>query len=139
MGATVSSLELFVKTRRIARVDLIKIDVDGNELDVLAGATEVIELFRPKIIVEIADDPEDSSNNKVFQVMDFLTSRGYRFRSLKANSSFFESNEAVLAACPKGGGDNFLAEFSPERDQVMPAGAVGQEQRMALGSNPVRS
>ncbi len=36
----------------IDRVDVIKIDVEGWELEVLQGATETIERFRPTLVVE---------------------------------------------------------------------------------------
>lgn len=36
----------------IERVDVIKIDVEGWELEVLRGATETIERFRPTLVVE---------------------------------------------------------------------------------------
>jgi FkbM family methyltransferase len=42
---TLDSLEL-------ARVDLIKIDVEGMELEVLAGSTDVIRKHRPAMVVE---------------------------------------------------------------------------------------
>ena len=42
-----------------ARCDLIKIDVEGMELDVLAGAQKTIERFRPILYVE--NDRADSS------------------------------------------------------------------------------
>ena len=41
----------------IATVGLVKIDVEGGELDVLAGAERTIEASRPPIIVEV-NDPE---------------------------------------------------------------------------------
>ena len=34
------------------RVDFVKIDVEGAELDVLAGAVETMARFRPKVIME---------------------------------------------------------------------------------------
>jgi hypothetical protein len=38
-----------------ARIDVIKIDVEGWELDVLRGAARVIEHHRPLIYVEASD------------------------------------------------------------------------------------
>ena len=38
----------------LSRLDLIKIDVEGMELEVLQGAKATLERFRPIIIVERA-------------------------------------------------------------------------------------
>jgi hypothetical protein len=35
------------------RVDWIKIDVEGHEMDVLEGAMQTIRMQKPKIIIEI--------------------------------------------------------------------------------------
>jgi len=40
-------------------VDLIKIDVDGREIEVLEGAIKLINRFRPHIMIEIARENEE--------------------------------------------------------------------------------
>jgi FkbM family methyltransferase len=74
------------------RVDWIKIDVEGQELEVLRGAAETIKKFKPKILVE----------NHVFMIADidrqvegFIASLdlGYRIETHPWHSvshSFFE-------------------------------------------------
>lgn len=52
-------------------VDLLKIDVEGMEMDVLAGASEIIARSRPLIFVEIA-------NRNTGALMNWLQSAGYR-------------------------------------------------------------
>ncbi|MFH1132443.1 MAG: FkbM family methyltransferase [Pseudomonadota bacterium] len=47
------SLDDFVNKQNIANVDLIKIDVEGYEPDVLAGAINTLERDRPVLFVEI--------------------------------------------------------------------------------------
>lgn len=39
-------------TRSVARIDLIKIDTEGNELEVLRGMKELIKKHRPRMIIE---------------------------------------------------------------------------------------
>lgn len=53
-GSDVASgtIDDFVASRALKRVDLIKIDVEGFERDVLAGAAETIEKFAPVIYME---------------------------------------------------------------------------------------
>jgi FkbM family methyltransferase len=69
-GISVPSLALdtFTKSADIGRVDLIKIDVDGSELEVLLGARNLIERDRPLLIVE---------SNGDIRVGDLLSTMGY--------------------------------------------------------------
>jgi len=47
------SLDDFCEQNEIKRLDFIKIDTDGHELEVLKGAQKVISRFKPAIIFEI--------------------------------------------------------------------------------------
>lgn len=46
------SLDSWVRERGLTRVDVVKIDVEGAEPHVLAGAIETIREFRPLVVVE---------------------------------------------------------------------------------------
>lgn len=50
----VSSIDSFSKERNLDRLDVIKIDVEGNELAVLKGARESLSRFKPVLIVEVS-------------------------------------------------------------------------------------
>ncbi|MHC4575295.1 MAG: FkbM family methyltransferase [Planctomycetota bacterium] len=52
-GIGAISLDDFCEENEIQRLDFIKIDTDGHELEVLKGAQKVIGKFRPTIIFEI--------------------------------------------------------------------------------------
>lgn len=52
--ATVDTLDAFVSRNSIARLDLIKIDVDGHELPVLTGARETLARFHPTLVMEMS-------------------------------------------------------------------------------------
>jgi len=47
------TLDDFCTDNKIRKVDLIKIDTDGHELRVLAGAVKTIEKYQPHVIFEI--------------------------------------------------------------------------------------
>lgn len=54
-------LDSIVAERGLARLDLIKIDVEGHERHVLAGAIHGLDRFRPAVIFESGHEtPEDS-------------------------------------------------------------------------------
>lgn len=46
-------LDTVVATQGLSRVDLIKIDAEGHELQVLAGAVDTISRFRPIFLIEV--------------------------------------------------------------------------------------
>ena len=54
VGVTVPAVALddYVRTGDLSRVDLVKIDVEGSEVRVLRGARELIERYRPALLVE---------------------------------------------------------------------------------------
>jgi FkbM family methyltransferase len=47
-----TTLDKFAKMRDLARVDFVKIDVEGGELAVLRGAEYVLNEFRPRVMTE---------------------------------------------------------------------------------------
>jgi FkbM family methyltransferase len=53
-GARVETLDGALEALDVRSVDLIKLDVDGYECDVLAGATETLAQHRPTLLVELA-------------------------------------------------------------------------------------
>src|SRR5207245_922744 len=46
-------LDWFVAERNLDRVDFIKIDVEGHELEVLRGAIWVLKKFKPRVMIEV--------------------------------------------------------------------------------------
>ncbi len=48
----VTTLDDLVDHENLTRVDLVKIDVEGNEPDVLDGATRTLDRFHPLVVVE---------------------------------------------------------------------------------------
>lgn len=53
-------------------IQLIKIDVEGTELDVLRGATDILAGHRPALIVECLSETQEAS------ITEFLSGFGYR-------------------------------------------------------------
>ncbi len=53
-GETRVTLDDIVRRRALSRLDVLKVDVDGPDLDVLHGARETLKRFRPLVVVEMS-------------------------------------------------------------------------------------
>ena len=61
---------------------LVKIDVEGAEMEVLQGMSQTLKKWQPIIIYEVDDKNQDGLLNKRKKVDDFLLSHGYKIESL---------------------------------------------------------
>jgi len=63
--------------------DVVKIDVEGAELDVLRGMTQTIQQYKPTIIYEVDDGDQELFKRKSQDVEDFMRSIGYQIEILE--------------------------------------------------------
>lgn len=61
----------------LARLDVMKIDVEGHELDVLEGAAATLERCRPVICLENWFDIEREQGTRELAALEFLADRDY--------------------------------------------------------------
>jgi FkbM family methyltransferase len=80
-----TTLDTFVEQFSPYRIDFIKIDAEGSDLEVLKGAIHTIRKFHPAIMVELGGAPPiHGSISDVFQFFDSLP---YRLTQLKGKHS----------------------------------------------------
>ncbi|MEM6928622.1 MAG: FkbM family methyltransferase, partial [Myxococcota bacterium] len=60
-------------------VDVLKIDVEGAELDVIEGARQTLAEDRPYVIVEVQREQAAAGGNDQATILDVLSELGYRF------------------------------------------------------------
>jgi len=72
-----TTLDQFFKNVGVAP-DIVKIDVEGAELKVLAGMADLIRCHHPKLVVEVHRDGLSSSGQSPRQVISVLEDAGYR-------------------------------------------------------------
>jgi FkbM family methyltransferase len=91
------------ETRRIA---LIKIDVQGAEMMVLAGARRVIETRKPAIFIEIDDTTLQRFGSSAREVIGLLADLGYRGHTLRWRGiGAAEAPETLIANTEASYGD----------------------------------
>ncbi|MEK7269951.1 MAG: FkbM family methyltransferase [Planctomycetota bacterium] len=100
-------LDEFVRERGIDRLNLIKIDTDGHEMNILRSAEETIRRFRPIIIFELTAYLLDERGYTFTEYEKFLRPQGYRLYES-------ESGHEMLDGCmdrfaPKGGSIDVVA------------------------------
>lgn len=74
-----------------APIGLIKIDVEGGELDVMKGADDILRLDKPHVIFECGKGASEFYDNTPEMVFDFLDDLDYCIYSLK---SFIEKQSS---------------------------------------------
>jgi len=92
---TTITIDDFVKENELDRVDFIKMDIEGSELNALKGAVKTIQEFRPKLAISVYHNFQDLS-----EIPNFI-------RQLNLNYLFFldhftvHLDETVLFAVPR--------------------------------------
>ena len=79
--ATVETLDSFVERHLIDRIDLIKIDVDGQELPVLRGGLTTLLRFHPILIMEMAPYVHVEHDQSFADLVELLKTSGYSLRN----------------------------------------------------------
>jgi Methyltransferase FkbM domain len=70
----------------VARVDFIKLDVEGAELSFLQGAKATLATSRPVILAEVQDLRTRPWGYAASEIIDFLAGENYCWFALTANS-----------------------------------------------------
>ncbi len=82
----VTSIDDFVSRSIARRVDLIKIDIEGNELHALRGALQTIERNHPVIIAELNTGCLARDGVAPADVVQFLRDQGYLVRRVDSEN-----------------------------------------------------
>lgn len=110
-GSKTQTLDSYVELNNLSKIDIIKLDVDGNEFEVLSGAIKTLQLFKPILVMELA--PEQYTSYLDFtKVIDLLLNLGYIFYSLNEKTKFSTNIKEIKKIIPKNGSINVIAKTS---------------------------
>jgi FkbM family methyltransferase len=86
----VRALDFMVESGEVKRIDFLKLDVEGAELDALRGGLNSILRFRPKMAISLYHKPND-----LFEIIRFV-SRAFPFYELYLDHYTIHREETVL-------------------------------------------
>ena len=97
VNVSLRSLDSLAAERRLDRVDLIKIDVEGRERQVLDGAQAVLARHRPTLVIETGHEAEGDRP----AIHERLRGLGYRMLGILLDHGMAEAEwDAYVAARP---------------------------------------
>ncbi len=73
----VTTIDALIKSEKISRLDVVKLDIEGYELPAIMGAMRTLEEFHPTLLVEMLARNEESTK-QVHALWARLQSLGYR-------------------------------------------------------------
>jgi FkbM family methyltransferase len=79
---TTSSVDSLIERRKVRAPDVIKIDVEGAELDVLRGMERLLSERSPRLIIEVDDADRRVCEEKQAACMAFLEARAFEITPL---------------------------------------------------------
>ena len=82
VSVTLVTLDELTREQQLPPPSLVKIDVEGAEINVLRGMVETINRYRPIIIFEIDDGNREAFEKKKAICTDFLVTLGYQIELL---------------------------------------------------------
>ena len=77
VSVAATTLDDYCASRGLTRIDVLKIDVEGGELELFAGAGWVLDVVRPVIIAEVLDWVTRPRGYEAREILSFLAGRGY--------------------------------------------------------------
>jgi FkbM family methyltransferase len=93
-----STVDLYCEENDIAKIDLLKIDVEGAEFQVLKGARQMLESLRIACVAFEFGQTTFDMGNEPDQIESYLTGIGYRVRNLVAGDPVFPGRSSVQTA-----------------------------------------
>jgi FkbM family methyltransferase len=100
------TMDDYLEQRNIAKVDLIKIDVEGSELSVLKGMQQLLSsAYQPYLMIEMDEQLLRSQNASVEEVLDYLESFGlvpFGEAETQADYSLSFADKSLVLFCPVG-------------------------------------
>lgn len=110
-GARSERLDDYLERAGVARVDLVKMDVDGYECEVLGGAPRLLA-SGPTIVLELAAHVLAERGRSLAELVGILRGAGYRLEDETTGHPLPEDLARLEALIPTGGSVNAIARVA---------------------------
>ena len=107
-GAQVFRLDDWIAKEQPPRIDFVKMDVDGNEIDVIEGGEEALSRHAPLIMMEFSPHVFPERGRSFKELLDVLLVLGYRARTVGGKA--LQMDLSLEAMIPRGGSMNVILE-----------------------------
>jgi FkbM family methyltransferase len=84
------SLDVWAKRSKLRRLDLIKMDIEGAEIEALEGAGEVLRKYQPRLLIQAYHQRDGVRTFE--RCARYLTQFGYQCRELKPESGLLDAS-----------------------------------------------
>ncbi|MDH3239727.1 MAG: FkbM family methyltransferase [Alphaproteobacteria bacterium] len=109
----IRTLDQFVRDQRVNRLDFMKVDIEGWEQRMLAGAKDTIARFGPAMMIEVIEENLARAGGSAQGLFDDLRAAGYRaFRYEPMEDVFIELQEPMT-------GDAFFCKQPRHIERVL--------------------
>lgn len=85
INVKVSTIDQVIKSKNIKSISLIKIDTEGEDLNIIRGAKETLNNFNPCIIFEYEKSSWSLANNTLKDAYKFFKKLGYNLYKVNNN------------------------------------------------------
>ncbi len=127
-----STLDDVVATAGLSRLDCIKIDVDGFDLEVLKGAEKTLARFDPWVIVEI-NHALATRGQSIDEAFSWLHAHGYRLAEILDSENYVVKRQRPMAARKIEG---LLLAFDREPVLLPDAFVAGERHEGSFATTP---
>jgi FkbM family methyltransferase len=118
-GASQRALDSFLSEAGNPTIALIKLDVDGFECDVLAGAGEMMRRDRPTFVMELAPYIMEERGIPMERLLSYFKPHGYSFFDEGSGERLPDDEKELLATIDPGSSRNVIARTTA-RSSVLP-------------------
>jgi FkbM family methyltransferase len=108
-GAVLRSLDGLLAERGWPRIDFVKLDVDGYECEVLAGAQAMLQRSRPVFIMELSPYVLEEHGASLARLMNCFLPLGYRFYRERDETPLPDDPAQLAAMIGDGASINAIA------------------------------